>query len=91
MTNAPGIGRYASVHSHQQEELGRRDDLWSLFYMLLELHCGVLPWHSTRDHDKVLELKRELDATMNDSDPNHPCFSPDGVRNTSSHCLSLIT
>jgi tau tubulin kinase len=53
-----GTCRYASVHSHQHEELSRRDDLWSLVYMLLELHGGALPWNATRDHDEVLRLKR---------------------------------
>ena len=38
-----GTCRYASIHSHQHQELGRRDDLWSLLYMLLELHGGELP------------------------------------------------
>ena len=52
-----GTCRYASVHSHRHEELGRRDDLWSLIYMLLELHGASLPWSSTRDHDQVLSLK----------------------------------
>lgn len=52
-----GTCRYASVHAHQHEELGRRDDLWSLLYMLMELRCGQLPWISTRDHGEVLRLK----------------------------------
>ena len=50
---APTRARYASIHSHKHEELGRRDDLWSLLYMLLELHGGQLPWQMTRDHDEV--------------------------------------
>ena len=43
-----GTCRYASVHSHQSQELSRRDDMWSLLYMLLELHQGDLPWHATK-------------------------------------------
>ena len=31
-----GTVRYASVNAHENRELGRRDDLWSLFYMLVE-------------------------------------------------------
>ncbi|KAL1519552.1 hypothetical protein AB1Y20_023067 [Prymnesium parvum] len=74
-----GTCRYASVHSHQHEELGRRDDLWSLFYMLLELHCGVLPWNNTRDHAQVLSLKRTFEKQMAASDPEHLCVSADHV------------
>ena len=54
-----GTCRYASIHSHRHEELGRRDDMWSLLYMLLELHGASLPWSNTRDHDQVLMLKEQ--------------------------------
>ena len=59
-----GTCRYASKHSHMSEELGRRDDLWSLLYMLLELLGGDLPWHVTKDRDAVLEMKRVHQAEM---------------------------
>jgi tau tubulin kinase len=35
-----GSTAYASVHAHRNEDLSRRDDLWSWFYMLLELVEG---------------------------------------------------
>lgn len=35
-----GSTAYASVHAHRDEDLSRRDDLWSWFYMLLELVEG---------------------------------------------------
>lgn len=47
------------MHSHRHEELSRRDDMWSLLYMLLELHGAQLPWSATRDHDAVLQLKEQ--------------------------------
>ncbi|KAA6367191.1 MAG: putative Tau-tubulin kinase 1 [Streblomastix strix] len=39
-----GTLRYASPNAHKRIELGRSDDLISLFYMLIELSIGKLPW-----------------------------------------------
>ena len=33
--------RYASIHSHQSRDLGRRDDLWSLLYLMIEFVVGM--------------------------------------------------
>ena len=33
--------------------LGRRDDLWSLLYMLVELCVGRLPWADLRDKEDI--------------------------------------
>ena len=34
-----GTVRYASINTHQSKDLGRHDDLWSVFYLLVELAC----------------------------------------------------
>jgi len=44
-----GTGRYASLNAHNGIELGRRDDLWSLFYTLVEFLRGKLPWRKEKD------------------------------------------
>ncbi len=31
------------------QEMGRHDDLWSLFYMLAEFVVGQLPWRKIKD------------------------------------------
>eukprot|EP00009_Paramoeba_aestuarina_P004441 CAMPEP_0201515182 /NCGR_PEP_ID=MMETSP0161_2-20130828/6822_1 /ASSEMBLY_ACC=CAM_ASM_000251 /TAXON_ID=180227 /ORGANISM="Neoparamoeba aestuarina, Strain SoJaBio B1-5/56/2" /LENGTH=820 /DNA_ID=CAMNT_0047911943 /DNA_START=79 /DNA_END=2541 /DNA_ORIENTATION=+ len=52
-----GTARYASIHSHQSRDLGRRDDLWSVLYLLIEFALGQLPWRKERDKDKVGDMK----------------------------------
>ncbi|KAB5526242.1 hypothetical protein PHYPO_G00149440 [Pangasianodon hypophthalmus] len=44
-----GTVRYASVNAHKNKEMGRHDDLWSLFYMLVEFAVGQLPWRKIKD------------------------------------------
>uniref|UniRef100_A0A671PZ03 Tau tubulin kinase 2b n=1 Tax=Sinocyclocheilus anshuiensis TaxID=1608454 RepID=A0A671PZ03_9TELE len=44
-----GTVRYASVNAHKNREMGRHDDLWSLFYMLVEFMVGQLPWRKIKD------------------------------------------
>ena len=34
---------------------GRHDDLWSLFYMLVEFANGQLPWRKIKDKEQVSE------------------------------------
>lgn len=43
-----GSSKYASIYAHQNEDLGRRDDVWSLFYVLVECLDGALPWTDVR-------------------------------------------
>ena len=37
------------------KEMGRHDDLWSLFYMLVEFVVGQLPWRKIKDK-VILEI-----------------------------------
>ncbi|VDM58045.1 unnamed protein product [Angiostrongylus costaricensis] len=54
-----GTLRYCSPNVHEKKEQGRRDDLWSLYYVLIELHCG-LPWQTIRDKQKVEMVKMNI-------------------------------
>ncbi|KAF8385086.1 hypothetical protein PRIPAC_74228, partial [Pristionchus pacificus] len=46
-----GTTRYCTPNVHDKLESGRRDDIWSLFYVLIELHYG-LPWQ--HENDKLI-------------------------------------
>ncbi|GMR51739.1 hypothetical protein PMAYCL1PPCAC_21934, partial [Pristionchus mayeri] len=39
-----GTTRYASLEAHQEKDLGRRDDIESWFYLVIEVTTGSLPW-----------------------------------------------
>lgn len=53
-----GTARYASIAAHEGADLGTVDDLWSLFYMLVEFLVGTLPWKG-KEKDKIGGLKKE--------------------------------
>lgn len=44
--------------------MGRHDDLWSLFYMLVEFLAGQLPWRKIKDKEQVGQKKEEYDHTQ---------------------------
>ncbi|KAI9330166.1 kinase-like domain-containing protein [Obelidium mucronatum] len=54
-----GTNRYASINAHLIKDGSRVDDLWSLFYSLLEFLIGTLPWKGKKDRDQVLALKSQ--------------------------------
>lgn len=63
-----GTAKYASLRAHDGKELGRRDDLYSWFYSLLEMMTGHLPWPSCRDKQKMYEAKKHADISSYISD-----------------------
>ena len=69
-----GTARYASVNSHQCKELAPRDDLWSVFYVMVEFATGTLPWRNQRDRDKVGEMKQQYMAGKKLTDGLPPEF-----------------
>ncbi|ETV91812.1 CK1/TTBK protein kinase [Aphanomyces invadans] len=55
-----GTSMYASLQAHRREDLGRRDDLWSWMYLVLDFVRGELPWaHDAqkKNREVVVELK----------------------------------
>ncbi|OQV13634.1 Tau-tubulin kinase 1 [Hypsibius exemplaris] len=59
-----GTVRYASIAAHKNKEMGRHDDLWSLFYMLVEFVAGHLPWRKIKDKEQVGTMKEEADHAL---------------------------
>lgn len=55
-----GTVRYASINSHESLELGPHDDIWSVFYSLVEYATGALPWMKIREKAHVLQLKKRF-------------------------------
>ena len=43
------------------KEMGRHDDLWSLFYMIVEFLTGQLPWRKIKDKEQVGVMKEKYD------------------------------
>lgn len=58
-----GTCRYASVNAHNYNELGRRDDIISWIYTMVELADSKLPWPGTKDREATRTMKRDITAT----------------------------
>jgi serine/threonine protein kinase len=56
-TDFRGTIPYASLTAHIKKELGRKDDLWSLFFVLLEFLEEPLTWKTNTCKDQVRDLK----------------------------------
>jgi len=54
---------HVSVFCMTFQELGRHDDLMSLFYILVEFSCGQLPWRRLTDKEAVGRFKEDFDHT----------------------------
>jgi serine/threonine protein kinase len=78
-----GTSRYASVASHRSQELGRVDDLWSLFFMLVEWMTGRLPWRGFREKEDIRAEKERMIG------PSLVLFLPREVAAFQEHLLTL--
>ncbi|CAI5440250.1 unnamed protein product [Caenorhabditis angaria] len=70
-----GTLRYCSVATQERKEQGRHDDLWSLFYMLVEFSKGSLPWEGLTDEEELRKLKSDMQELTNGLDEEYVRFS----------------
>uniref|UniRef100_A0A0K0FYG3 non-specific serine/threonine protein kinase n=1 Tax=Strongyloides venezuelensis TaxID=75913 RepID=A0A0K0FYG3_STRVS len=63
-----GTMRYLSLNCHQLLELGPADDLHSLYYSIIELGTGLLPWKNCLDIKEVEKMKLEFDYSKHRGD-----------------------
>lgn len=64
-----GTTRFCSPTVHARKEQGRKDDLWSLVYVLVELHAG-LPWRGITEKEVgIMKDKVSDEVLMADCPP----------------------
>ena len=66
-----GSSKHASVAAHAFADQCRRDDLWSLLYMLVEFVVGSLPWTQAR----VMRARARACVRLSHSPITHGSFS----------------
>ena len=71
-----GTARYASLNAHRNLELSRRDDLWSVFFILFEFLVGVLPWAALSGRDEIGVAKEQWLVDSADAGPSPICTLP---------------
>uniref|UniRef100_A0A915K645 Protein kinase domain-containing protein n=1 Tax=Romanomermis culicivorax TaxID=13658 RepID=A0A915K645_ROMCU len=59
-----GTSPYASINTYECKEQAPADDLWSLFYMLVDLRTGTLPWTKFPNHRQIDVKYEQLVARM---------------------------
>jgi len=55
-----GTTVYASPNAHMNQDLSRRDDIISWFYLFIDILTGSLPWKSINDNSEMLHSKRRI-------------------------------
>jgi tau tubulin kinase len=80
-----GSSLYASLNAHYLRDLGRADDLWSFFFLLVDFVEGNLPWRDIKhQRDNVQSRKEGLLRDGRISEDKHP-----SIRAFAGHLFSL--
>ena len=89
-TDFRGTLTYASLNAHNKMDLSRRDDLWSFFFMILDLLNENLPWRNCKDDKEDIQKMKEKCL----SNPNENLFltttkNKEGILNIFNYINSL--
>ena len=71
--NVIGTLRYISINCHMRNEVSRRDDLESFFYVIVYFFTGSLPWIGIRCKNKEEKFKRVFEKKK-EFVPEKICF-----------------
>lgn len=55
-----GTSKYCSVFAHDENDQGRRDDLWAWLYSTVEFFLGSLPWAEEEKSVRVSNMKKKV-------------------------------
>lgn len=66
-----GTAVYASPNAHMHQDLSRRDDLISWFYLVIDIIAGPLPWKKLENRAEILHMKRRV-SMQNLAEPISP-------------------
>ncbi|CAD6185844.1 unnamed protein product [Caenorhabditis auriculariae] len=58
-----GTTRYVSLAVHDRKDQGMVDDLWCLYYSMVEMSEGGVPWRNLTDQDEISRAKRVFNKT----------------------------
>lgn len=84
-----GTARYASLNSHAGHELGRRDDLESLLYILIYLIKGSLPWQKAQGNTRKVKYGNIHRIKKETSIKNLCEDTPENIYHMLAHVRSL--
>lgn len=59
-----GTCSFASVSAMEGKDLGKRDDIISWLYSIVEMTDKRLPWPGSKDREKTLEIKRTIQVPI---------------------------
>ena len=89
-TDFRGTLTYASLNAHYKMDLSRRDDLWSFFFMILDLLNENLPWRNCKDDkEDIQKMKEKCLSNPKDNLFLTTCKNKEGIYNIFRYICSL--
>ena len=89
-TDFRGTFTYASLNAHNKLDLSRRDDLWSFFFMILDLLNENLPWRNCKDDkEDIQKMKEKCLSNPKDNLFLTTCKNKEGIYNIFRYICSL--